>query len=337
MDSITHIAIGALIGDAVAGKSLGKRALIIGAVCQSIPDIDFIGSFFLSPTENLLAHRGFTHSFLFGVFITILFSWIASRSKRFPVLSIRNWMWFIGLEVLVHLLLDSLNAYGVGWLEPFSSRRFSFNVIFVADPLYSLWLGVACVGMLIVYKDYERRKRFVFLGLLISSLYLCVCLINKTIINKRIESTLKSKGVECKRYFATPTAFNNMLWYCVVEVDSSFYIGYSSIWDSSNEISFIKFDHQRYLIANTSDDEEIENLIKFSNGYFTVEQIEDGTLLFNDLRFGRIAGWQNQPTEFSFHYYLKNPDKNLLVVQRGRYAEWNLATMKSLLIRMMGD
>jgi inner membrane protein len=41
MDSITHIALGAITGEALAGKSLGKRAMILGAVAQSLPDIDF--------------------------------------------------------------------------------------------------------------------------------------------------------------------------------------------------------------------------------------------------------------------------------------------------------
>jgi len=337
MDSITHIAIGALIGDALAGKAIGKRALFIGAACQSIPDLDFICSFFLSPTENLLVHRGLTHSFLVGIFITLILSWFINRWQRSPNLGVKSWMWFIGIELVVHLLLDSLNAYGVGWLEPFSSKRFSFNVIFVADPLYSVWLGIACLGMVIMYKNYEKRKKIVFLGLALSTFYLCLCLFNKTIINKRIESTLNGKEVAWKRYFATPTTFNNLLWYCVVEVNSSYYIGYSSIFDSSSEISFSQFDKKRYLLEGASDDKEIKNLIQFSNGYYTVERTEEETLLFNDLRFGRVAGWQNQPTEFSFHYYLNKPDKNLLVVQRGRYAEWNLATMKSLLIRMMGD
>lgn len=337
MDSITHIAIGALIGDAVAGKALGKRALLIGAACQSIPDIDFVSSFFLSPTENFLAHRGLTHSFLFGIFITVILSWVGSRWKRFPDFSMQRWMWFIGIEVFVHLLLDSLNAYGVGWLEPFSNKRFSFNVVFVADPLYSIWLGMACIGLLITYRNYNRRIKFVYAGLIASSLYLCICLFNKVIINKRIESTLKNEGQEYKRYFATPTAFNNMLWYCVVEMDSSYSIGYSSVWDTSSDITFKHFKQQRYLLKGMEDDEEVENLIQFSNGYFTVEPLQGDALLFNDLRFGRIAGWKNQKTEFSFHYYLKDPGRNVLVVQRGRYAEWNMTTMKSLLDRIKGN
>lgn len=55
VDSLTHIALGACMGDAFAGKQLGKRAMFLGAVAQSVPDIDFIPSFWLSTAENLLA------------------------------------------------------------------------------------------------------------------------------------------------------------------------------------------------------------------------------------------------------------------------------------------
>ena len=61
MDSITHIALGACMGEAFAGKTLGKKAMLWGALAQSIPDIDFIASFWMDTSSNLLAHRGFTH------------------------------------------------------------------------------------------------------------------------------------------------------------------------------------------------------------------------------------------------------------------------------------
>src|SRR6478736_2111992 len=112
MDSITHIAIGAILGEACAGKSLGKKAMLMGAAFQSIPDIDFVASFFLSPTANLLTHRGFTHSLLFGLLITIGLSLLFSRKK---LLSFKAWIIFIGMEISIHLLLDACNAYGVGW------------------------------------------------------------------------------------------------------------------------------------------------------------------------------------------------------------------------------
>ena len=50
MDSLTHLALGACMGEAFAGKTLGKKAMLWGAITQSIPDIDFIKAkvFFLS-------------------------------------------------------------------------------------------------------------------------------------------------------------------------------------------------------------------------------------------------------------------------------------------------
>ena len=42
MVSITHIALGACMGEAFSGKQLGKKATLWGAIAQSIPDIDFI-------------------------------------------------------------------------------------------------------------------------------------------------------------------------------------------------------------------------------------------------------------------------------------------------------
>jgi len=52
MDSITHIVLGACIGEVFIGKKAGKRALLLGAVANSLPDIDFVASFLLPPTNN---------------------------------------------------------------------------------------------------------------------------------------------------------------------------------------------------------------------------------------------------------------------------------------------
>lgn len=336
MDSLTHIAIGAIIGDAVAGKTLGKKAMLVGAIFQSIPDTDFIASFFLSPTDNLLAHRGFTHSLLFGFIITLIISFGAIRLKHFKKLEFSKWMIFVGIEILVHLLLDACNAYGVGWFEPFSNYRIAFNFIFVVDPFYSVALGIAAVMLWILPDTYRNRARWITFGLLISSCYLCMSMVNKILINRTLVKTLSSENIEYKRYFTTPTALNNLLWYCVVEGDSGYYIGYRSVFDTSDVISLTHFKQNRSLLNGVEEDQELSNLLRFSNGYYTVEKVSDA-LVFNDLRFGRIAGWENKKTEFAFHYYLQRPGENLLVVQRGRLAEWNFETMKSMAYRIRGE
>jgi inner membrane protein len=335
MDSLTHIAIGALIGEAYAGKRLGRRALLFGAIYQSIPDVDFIAASFLSPTENILVHRGFTHSFLFAILITIIISFFANRWRKVKGFGFSNWMVFVGIEIFVHLLLDGLNAYGVGWFEPFSHQRFAYNVIFVIDPLYSIWLGISCAALVVLHQNHRARIRWVRFGLLASSVYLCFCFINKMIVDNRVERSLSSQQIQYKRYFTTPTALNNLLWYCVAESDSGYYVGYRSVFDKSKEIKFQYFPRNESLLATLKNEDEVKNLLQFSNGFYTIERLDEG-LLFNDLRFGRIAGWERAETDFTFHYYLEQPTKNILVVQRGRFAEWNWATIKSLVKRING-
>ena len=79
MDSLTHIVLGACIGEAVAGKKLGKKAMLLGAIAQSLPDIDFVTAFFLSDTQDIVAHRGITHSLLFIVVGTLVLSFLSDK------------------------------------------------------------------------------------------------------------------------------------------------------------------------------------------------------------------------------------------------------------------
>jgi len=76
-------------------------------------------------------------------------------------------------------------------------------------------------------------------------------------------------------------------------------------------------------------------LKRFSKGFYTAE-LTNGTLVFNDLRFGQIAGWQDPKATFTFHYYLQHPD-NSLVIQRGRFEGWNKKTLISFIQRIKGN
>ena len=75
---------------------------------------------------------------------------------------------------------------------------------------------------------------------------------------------------------------------------------------------------------------------RFSQQFYTVEQWQD-TLVFNDLRFGQIIGWQNPKEKFAFHFFLQHPNDNKLVVQRGRFAKWDWAAAKAFWKRIEGN
>jgi len=62
MDSLTQIVLGAAVGEVVLGKKIGNRAMLLGAIGGTIPDMDVMGQFFLSEIDNLAFHRGATIS-----------------------------------------------------------------------------------------------------------------------------------------------------------------------------------------------------------------------------------------------------------------------------------
>lgn len=323
------------MGDAFAGKQLGKRAMFLGAVAQSVPDIDFVASSWLNTSENLLAHRGFTHSILFVLMITPLLALLAERWHRPHNITTRRWILFFGAQAFIHLLLDGMNVYGVGWFEPFSHHRVAYNWIFVADPFYSVWLGIAFVVLLILKYNHPRRWWWRQFGIGLSSIYLLYCGLNKIKIDSDTRDIFKKQQISYKSYFTTPTPLNNWLWYVVAANDSGFFIGYRSLFDKERKIDFHFVPRNDSLLKPVSHHEDLQKLLRFSKGYYTVQNRND-TLIFNDLRFGQMIGWNNPRAPFVFYYYLQHPSENDFVVQRGRFTGWNWDAFRSLLRRIGG-
>ncbi len=335
MDSLTHIVIGACIGEVILGKKLGKRAMFLGAVAQSVPDIDFIASFWLNPANNLLAHRGFTHSFLFTILFTPLLALLSERWHRPHNITIGKWCWFYVSGMFIHIFMDAFNNYGVGWFEPFSHYRVTFNAIFVADPFFSIWPAIAFIILLLLKPKIKERLKWARLGLLIPACYLFLGVINKVIVDKEIKALAVKQNISYKRYVSTPAPFNIFLWYIILESDSGYNIGYSAVFNRNKNFKYNYFPRNDYLLEPVSNQEDLQRLRRFSQGYYTAEKWND-TIVFNDLRFGQEAGWADPYAHFVFHYYLKNGADNKLVVQRGRFARWDKDAFRMLIKRIRG-
>jgi inner membrane protein len=336
MDSITHLALGACMGEAFAGKMLGKKAMLWGAMAQSIPDIDFITSFWMNTPSSLLAHRGFSHSFLFCAFITPLLALLAERWHRPHNIRLQKWLLFFGGVIFIHLFIDAFNNYGVGWFEPFSHQRISFNAIYVADPFFSIWPGIAAVALVYLGRYAPKRKRWWRLGLILPALYLLYCTYNKLNIDSDAKAIFKKQQISYTRYFTTPAPLQNWLWYIVAGNDDGYYVGFRSLFDSKKEIAFQYFHRNDTLLNPVHQQEDLQQLIRFSQKYYTVEKWND-TVVFNDLRFGQIIGWQNPHGKFVFHYFLQQPGANKLVVQRGRFEGWDWKVLLALISRIKGN
>ena len=241
----------------------------------------------------------------------------------------------MGTEILSHLFLDVFNAYGIGWLEPFSHYRYSFNTLFVADPFFSIWPGLAALILLVVHRHRSARIKWSRFGLIFCSLYFLYALAHKFKIDNDARYAMLHQHIHYSDYFTTPAPFNNWLWFVVAKTDSGYYCGYRSVFDKTDSIDFHFFPRNDSLLKSIPTREDLGQLLRFSQEYYTVVNSGNG-IVFNVLRFGQMQGWQNPAAPFVFHYYLQDPDANHMVVQRGRFAGWNRQSIEVYLRRIRG-
>ena len=128
-----------ILAHAFAGWSLGytskqpKITLIALAACAALPDIDCLGFFLGIPYESPYGHRGFTHSILFALtlslFVTI--SYFLKSRHKFTGKELGSTPYFLHFTLfffatLSHTILDSMTngGLGVAFFWPFDNTRY---------------------------------------------------------------------------------------------------------------------------------------------------------------------------------------------------------------------
>ena len=126
-----------IISHGVAAIALGKcyrdderpaRFWVLAAVCAALPDADVFGFGLGINYDDLLGHRGLTHSFFFAVIIAFLVVLIFFKNIK-PFSS--RWWSLAGCIFIItasHGMLDAMTdgGLGVAFFSPFSNRRYFF-------------------------------------------------------------------------------------------------------------------------------------------------------------------------------------------------------------------
>jgi len=359
LDSLTQIVLGAAVGETVAGRKLGNRALLWGGIGGTIPDLDIIANGFLTPLQALVTHRGFSHSILFAIMGAFVFGWLIhamykspyhrhiafvswfalpagvllffSRvfdAARFeiwsaalllfvlvgigyilfrkyfkseitsPDVSLNTWRWLMFWTVVTHPILDCFTTYGTQLFQPFSDYRVAFNAIAVADPFYTVPFLLCVIAASYYRREREIRRKLVWTGLAVSSLYMTFCVFNKSRVNAHWEKTLADESIVYERYMTSPSILSNFLWTLVAETKDGYVTGQYSIFDKSpTATEFIARNNTDHSI--NLDDPTIERLRWFSDDYYSVINQGNG-IQFNDLRFG------SQPDKAGGKHYIFN-------------------------------
>lgn len=134
------------------------------------PDLDIIGGF-RGPAFGFAHHRGFTHSFvgvpldaLVAVGFVYLVWRLRGRKIKDPKLPPRWGLLFLYacLSGLSHILLDFTNNYGVRPFWPFSEKWYSWDIVFIVEPvmLAFLILGLVVPALFgLIDKEIGARPR----------------------------------------------------------------------------------------------------------------------------------------------------------------------------------
>jgi inner membrane protein len=201
------------------------------------PDLDVL-SRFGGPAFGFAHHRGFTHSFV-GVpldaavvvgFVYLI--WLfRSRKLKDPSLPPRWGLLFLYacLAGLSHILLDFTNNYGVRPFWPFSERWYSWDIVFIFEPvLFAFLLLGLIVPSFFSLIDKEIGARSGPRGRVAATLALIGVVLLwglRDYEHRRAVNALAARsyqGADPLRVSAYPTVVDPFRWYGVVEAPAFF-------------------------------------------------------------------------------------------------------------------
>ncbi|WP_347373274.1 metal-dependent hydrolase [Aequorivita sp. Q41] len=331
MDSVTQIVLGAAVGEAVLGKKIGNKAMVLGAIAGTIPDLDVIATNFTDTVSALEIHRGFTHSIVFAVVFGLLFGWLLSLwDKR---ASVKEWSWFWFLCFVTHPLLDAHTTWGTQLFWPFD-LRLAYKNIFVIDPLYTLPFLVFLLLAMFQKRESLKRRKFNNLGLIVSSAYMLLTLILKGVSFYKFEAALSNQNIEYTALETKPSPMNTILWTANVETDDAFLIGDYSFFDTK-PIQFSVHPKNHEALGGLRNEAGVQRLIKITQGWYTVTEREDGVYL-NDLRFGMLSADLSKP-KYAFSFLLKKEDGALKVMEEPKDTRDAKKILSNLWERIQGN
>ena len=307
MDSVTQIVLGAAVGEAVLGKKIGNKAMALGAIAGTIPDLDVLSSHFTDTVNALEIHRGFTHSIIFSIAFGLFFAWMCTKwDKR---ARLKEWFLFWFMCFVTHPLLDAHTTWGTQLFWPFDIRL-AFKNIFVIDPLYTLPFLIFLILAMLQKRGSIKRQKFNNLGLIVSSSYMALTIILKGITYLKFENALQDQNIDYVELQTKPSPFNTILWTANVETEDAFLIGDYSFFDTK-PIQFFPHPKNHEALGDLANEDKVKQLIKITQGWYTVSEKEDGIYL-NDLRFGMMSVDQSVG-KFAFSFRLDKVGDKVIV------------------------
>src|SRR3546814_9211 len=263
-----------------------RAALLAGAALGTLPDLDSLPIALLTddPVALMTLHRGASHS----LFVLPLAGWLVwaffrRRGGRVAE-SPRRWFWAIQAVLLTHPLLDALTVYGTQLLWPLPLRPVMWSSVFIIDPLYTVWLLLACVAAFFL-RERVAAQRTLVAGLALSTAYLGWSLAAKAMVEREADRALAAMGLADAPRFSVPTPLNTLLWRVVAMTPDGYVEGFRSLAADEGPMVFQGHRSNTQALAEAQDIPAARRLAWFNHGFMRA-QVADGELVLSDLRMG---------------------------------------------------
>ena len=169
MDSFTQILLGIATVEVIAGRQLGNRTFIYGAILGTLPDLDVIVGLIMDPISGVAIHRGISHSIFLFLLLSPIIGWAIAKIERGKI-SFQRAILVAFFGLFTHVILDSFTSWGTQILWPLPDR-YALKTIFVIDLFYTVPLFIS---LIYVYRTknqiFTKFKIFRYLSSLFSKL-----------------------------------------------------------------------------------------------------------------------------------------------------------------------
>lgn len=288
MDSLTQIVLGGAVGELIAGRRMGNKAVLWGAIAGTIPDLDVFFRVFFHPIEAALVHRGFSHSLLFSILASPALGLIINKATKG---NHGFWLWtklfFWG--IVTHPILDMFTNYGTQFIWPFEAR-ITFNSVFVIDPLYTVPFMVLLIWAMRLDRNSAKRRRLNRIGLIYSTSYLVIGVLVKCYVWYDATQYMSEKHFKVNRMMVTPMPFTSFYWYVLGENESEYIVAYRSLFNATidEKPMVLRRGPHRINELKWKGINQTKNLHRVTNDYYLIESKENKLIVY-DLRFGLLS------------------------------------------------
>ena len=242
MEPVTHFLTGACLARAGFNRKTAYATLAMTLAAEA-PDLDVLWAL-RGPVAGFEHHRGISHTLLGAPFVALAVTgvvWLWHNFRKRPQAAVREdqkspppprWflIWLFALfAAFSHLLLDFSNNYGLRPFLPFNPRWYSWDIVFIFEPLmFFALLAALILPAIFGLADREigaRRQLFRGRGWAIAALaFIVVLYAVRNAEHQRALGLMNTAGLSkpILRVAAEPYPINPFHWHGIAETSDFF-------------------------------------------------------------------------------------------------------------------